>query len=455
MMEHILHSRRRGQALVMITLSSIVIFALLGLVVDIGWAHFRQQAAQAAADGAALAAAQAAAQAAAGIHPNMMVQDGMNPNAASSSTCNPVCGSSGIACQDATACPSQISNPPANNLQAGCLYAKTNGFVNGGKQSVMMTGNTTALTGVSTKYWARATVTETETQLFSAILGKQSLTTGATATAAMIPSSGGGGCVYVLKSSGSSVTNSGNALLKSGCGIYINSNSSSAVLMSGSAQIQATNGASVNIVGNWLASGGATITPAPNLGVQPAADPFASMAPPTVGSCTSNGVTLSGSGSQTLNPGVYCGAVTLSGSVALTLNPGLYILKSGITMSGPTSISGSGVTLYAPSGGIALSGTAGINLSAPTSGTWQGVVIYQSRSNSSSSALSGGSNEVLSGLVYMPAASLAYSGSSGSGGQISTLVVNSLTFSGSSFISVPATTAYGGGPAGCPIRLIQ
>ena len=53
----------------------------------------------------------------------------------------------------------------------------------------------------------------------------------------------------------------------------------------------------------------------------------------------------------------------------------------------------------------------------------------------------------------MPKAKLAYSGSSGSSGQISTLVVYSLTFSGSSYISVPATTAYGGG--GCPVRLIK
>lgn len=420
----------------MITFASVMIFAILGLVVDIGWAHFRQRAAQAAADGAALAAV---------------------ANAVASSPCNPVCGTNGVACQSPTTCPSSISDPPPNNLDAGCLYAKTNGFSNSGNQTVNMSGNITSLTGVSTKYWAKATVGETETQLFSAIFGNKFLNTGASAIAAMTPSTGGG-CVYVMQSTGSSVTNSGNALLKSGCGIYINSSSSAAVLMSGSAEVEATNGASVNIVGDWLASGGATISPAPNLGVTAATDPFASMQPPTIGSCTSSGVTLSGSSAQTLNPGVYCGAITVSGSVALTLNPGLYILEHGINMSGSTSITGTGVTLYASGGGVTMSGTGGINLTAPTSDfssteQYTGVAIYQDRSNTSSSALSGGSNQTINGVVYIPKGSLVYSGSSGTSGQVSTLVVNSLTFSGSSYISTPATTDFTTG--GCPVRLIQ
>lgn len=441
----------RGQALVMITLCSVLLFALLGLVVDIGWAHFRQQSAQAAADGAALAAVAAITQS--GTSGNASHMSSMvSPNTSTSSSCSPVCGSNGVACQAATLCPTGISSPPGNNLQAGCLYAQANGFVSSGRQRVSIAGNTTALTGVGSSYWATATVSETQTQMFSAVLGNSFMTAAASATAALMPG-GGGGCVYIMKPTGSSVTNSGNALLKSGCGIYVNSNANSAVLMSGSASIQATNGASVNIVGNWMKSGTASITPAPNLGVSPAADPFASMDPPTVGACTSNGVTLSGSVHQTLDPGVYCGAINISGTVSLTLNPGLYILKNGINMSGLTSISGSGVTLYAKSGGFALSGTAGINLSAPTSGDWKGVLIYQDRSNGSSSALSGGSSQVLNGLVYMPKAPLAFSGASGTSGSVATLVAYSMTFSGNSYISVPATTNYGG--AGCPIRLVQ
>jgi len=425
-----MHSQnKRGQALVMITLSAVVIFAMLGLVVDIGWAHFRQRAAQAAADGAALAAA---------------------ANAAASSPCNPACGANGLACQAATSCPSSISDPPPNNLQAGCLYAKTNGFSNGGNQSVSMSGNVTSLTGVATKYWAKASVSETQTELFSAIFGNRFLTTGASAVAAMMPGNNGG-CIYVMDPSGSSVTFSGSPLVQSACGIYINSNSSAAVLMSGSPMIKTTGGATTNIVGNWLSSGTGTITPAPNLGVTAAVDPFASMNPPAVGSCTYSNVVISSN--TTLNQGTYCGGITTSGAETITLNPGLYIIKGGITESGSPTFNGSGVTLYFNTGGITGSGSGGFNLSAPTSGTYQGIVLYEDRTDSSGITLSGSTGTNVNGVVYMPKGNLTYSGDSGTSGVATTLVVNNIIFSGDTYINNAATSAYGG--SGCPVRLIQ
>ena len=51
---------RKGQTAIMFTLALIPLFGMLGLVVDMGWANFRKQAAQAAADAAAEAAAEAA-----------------------------------------------------------------------------------------------------------------------------------------------------------------------------------------------------------------------------------------------------------------------------------------------------------------------------------------------------------------------------------------------------------
>jgi len=426
------HSRReRGQALVMITLSAIMIFAILGLVVDIGWAHFRKNAAQAAADAAALAAAQAAS---------------------ISSSGSPVCGANSVVCQAATACPTNISDPPANNLQAGCLYAKSNGFVASGNQNVTMRANTTSpapgAPGAAVKYWVDVSITETQTELFSAILGNKFLTVGANATAAMLPGPGGG-CIYVLDPSGSSVTNSGSALIQSGCGVYINSSSASAVTMSGSATIRTTGGAKTNIVGNpgVLVSGGATVTPTPNVGVAAANDPFASMNPPAVGACTySSPVVITTD--TTLNKGTYCGGIITSGTETITLNPGLYIIKSGITESGTPTFNGTGgVTLYFNTGGITGSGTGTFNLNAPTSGTYEGIAIYEDRSDSSAMALSGSTGNQINGAVYVPAATLAYSGYSGVSGVVTTLVAYNLTFSGTSYISTGATTAFGGGSA--------
>lgn len=448
------HSQsERGQALVMIVVSSILLFAAVGLVVDSGWARFRQQAAQAAADAAALAAAQAVVSSGAGT------TQGFNSPSIATPTCTPTCGSGGVACQAETACPASPTTPPTNNIQAGCLYAKANGFSTGGNQNVTVTANTTSPPPnnphVTVNYWVTAKVTETQTQLFSAVLGNRFMNPGAHSTAAIMPGPGGGGCIYITQTTNSSVTNSGNALLQSGCGIYINSAGPTAVTMSGSSTIRTTGGAKTNIVASGasavVTSGTAAITPAPNLGVTAMADPFASMSPPTVGSCDHTGAVVVTS-NTTLSPGTYCGGIITSGTQTITLSPGLYIIKQGITESGSPTFTGTGVTLYFNSGGITGSGSGTFNLSAPTSGTWQGVVLFEDRTNTSGITLSGSTGTQVSGLVYMPKGNLTYSGYSGTSGVTTTLVVNAVTFSGTSYISQPATTAYGGG---CPVKLIE
>ena len=52
--------RKRGQSMLMVTLGAGLIFGSLALAVDVGWAYFRRETAQAAADSAALAAVRAA-----------------------------------------------------------------------------------------------------------------------------------------------------------------------------------------------------------------------------------------------------------------------------------------------------------------------------------------------------------------------------------------------------------
>jgi hypothetical protein len=429
--------RQRGQALLMLTVSLLTLVGMLGLSVDLGWMYFMKKSAQAAADAAAVAGAQAAFK---------------------SGGATPSCGTQ-VVCQSATACPTSIGSPPSSNAGNACLYAQANGFTTGGhsgRQSVTVEANTTspppAAPGVqSMHYWVTVHVAESVPQLFSAILGNSTGTVSAQATAG-VRSGANGGCIYVMSPTGTAVTNSGGALLQSSCGVYVNSNSSAAVLLSGTTRINATDGASVNIVGGWLKSGSATITPAPNLGATPQTDPFASLAPPTVGACTSGGVTLSGSDTRTLNPGVYCGAITMSGSSSLTFNPGLYVLKGGINMSGPTSISGTGVTLFNLTGGITLSGTAGINLTAPATGAYAGIVIFQDRGNTSGMTLSGGSTQTVTGVVYTLHGPLTYSGGSGTNAVSTTIVVNVLTFSGNSYIKDSSAT--GGGLGGGNVMLI-
>lgn len=429
----------RGQAAIMISLSLVTLVGMLGLLVDMGFGYFTKQRCLMAAQSAAIAGAMAA----------------------KSLTMSCGTGSTVVPCQAATACSASLTTPTTNPVTAACLYAQQNGFVNGansGKVSVKVAANLSSavaspVSGISPTYWIQVTVSQQIPQTFSAILGKTLATAAAESTSGYFAGSSGGGCIYVLSPSGSGLTNSGNVGITSGCGIYIDSSSSSAILFSGSPTITTTNGSKTNVVGGILKSGSPVISPAAITGASYAPDPFLgilgapsgvfSVTPPATGSCQSS-VVLSGSGSYTINPGTYCSSITMSGSVALTMNPGNYVLEGGITMSGSTSISGTGVLLYVPSGGITLSGTGGITISAPTSGTYQGIALWQPYSNTSSDTLSGGTTQNINGVVYLPAASLTYSGGSGTGTN-TTLVCSKMVMSGNTFINDSAPNAYVGG----------
>jgi hypothetical protein len=426
---------RRGQSLVGFLLAFPMIVGALGLTVDLGWSYFRQESAKSAAQAAAIAATAAAG---------------------STSSGNPVCGSNNVVCQSPTRSPASIPNPAVTNIDVACQYAKDNGFAytSGGTQNVMVaagTGTPTGLTGITVPYWVQVTVAENVTQTFSAVFGSRLGTISARSTSGYMKPAGG--CIYVLGSPGTTVAMSGTPSLSTGCSIYVNSTSSAAMLLSGSPSITVTGGGSIDVSGAILRSGSPTFSPSPNLGTTPVADPLSGLTPPVASGCSVSGVSLSGSSTKTLSPCVAGGIVTvtsgisLSGSASVTLDPGIYIMNGGISASGSATINGSGgVMIYMASGGISLSGGTTVNITAPSSGPYQGIGIYQPSSNTTAMALSGGSSQSINGAVYAPGASLAYSGSSGmcGNGGGTTLVINSITFSGSSSITQPAKTAYSG-----------
>ncbi|HLY16377.1 MAG TPA: pilus assembly protein TadG-related protein [Bryobacteraceae bacterium] len=424
------YNGQRGQTIVLFTVAFVPMVALMGLVVDVGWAYFRRQAAQAAADSAAVAAVMAV-------------------NASSGSSI--ACGTNGAVCQADTTCPTSISSPPTNDFQVACLYASGNGFAQGGSQTVTFAADKTspppAVPGVAVKYWVTVRVGERENQTFSSILGNTLLNTGAHATAAIFqpnPST----CVYVLApAQAGAISANGTTNVQTGCNIWVNSTNSDAVDMVGGAQITVSNGASVNIVGNWSGKGGAAISPSPNTGASTVSDPFAGMPTPAVGSCINSGISLTG-GTTTIGPGTYCGAINLTGQANLVLTPGTYVLKNGLSMAGGTSISGSGVTLYLQGGGITMAGGANVNLSAPGSGPYQGIVIYQDRSDSTADSLVGGATQLISGTIYLPAANVSYSGGSGTQAATATLVCYTVSFVGNSTFLQGASSKYVSGAVG-------
>src|SRR5579859_1302832 len=88
-----------GQALIMAVFSLTVLFAATGFVVDLGWAYFMKTRVQTAADAAASAAAVYAKE---------------NGDTCGTVTCGTAYTCAGV-------------YPPTNSLQAGCLYASTDG----------------------------------------------------------------------------------------------------------------------------------------------------------------------------------------------------------------------------------------------------------------------------------------------------------------------------------------
>jgi Flp pilus assembly protein TadG len=163
-MKHAIRLRRgrRGQALLLVTLSLFAMCGLLGLAVDLGWSYFTKKSAQDAADSAAQAVAYRA-----------LASVGYN-------------SSSGFT-EDST---------------TGLWYAQQNGFVpggNGGRQNVTLVANTGAVTRQDlttvpgcpgpvgcVDYWVTVRTAEAIPQLFSAVFGNLTGLSSARATAAIV-----------------------------------------------------------------------------------------------------------------------------------------------------------------------------------------------------------------------------------------------------------------------------
>lgn len=242
------------------------------------------------------------------------------------------------------------------------------------------------------------------------------------------PPLSGDGCIYTLGRSGQGMTINGSANLTApGCSIFDNSASSDAATINGSAKMVAR---SINIVGGYRGMPNA-YSPTPTTGVAPISDPLANIPEPTIPDHCAANPHFSGSVSHVLSPGCYNG-LTVSGSGNLTLEPGLYIINGSISFSGSRIVSGTGVTFYT-TGTTDVSGSRVLMLSAPTSGTYNGLLLFQSRSDFRAMSFSGSTGSDVRGIIYAPKAALTYSGSPGAI-FYTDLVVDSVTITGSATI---------------------
>jgi hypothetical protein len=405
-----------------------VMFGLLGLTVDIGWAHWRKEAAYTAAEAAVSAVVLAA---------------GVNTPTAQSST----------------PCPGTLS--AGTPWQVGCLFAKQNGFTqgsNGQSVAIQIGSGSTGIpaSGVSPdKYWVSATVSETIPALFSRVFGYANLTVAARATEAVyrgIP----GACIYVLDNSAANAFRISGGLTTDKCGFYVDSTSSSAFNLTGGTVELGTTGSKVNLhtssISPWPPTGGAVTCGgvdchSTNVVFSQGAvlDPMSGMTAPTpAGVCIPDpNITA---GTRTLNSGTYC-ALTIKGGT-VTLNAGTYIMATGNfkvsgTDAGAPVNATSGVTIFFPSsnttGVLSVTGGAGLNLNAPQDGgSTDGIAVWAA-ANPAPATNWTGSLVTINGVLYMPHTALNFTG--GGTAVNETIICDTLTTTGGN-VAGPATSKF-------------
>jgi hypothetical protein len=311
--------------------------------------------------------------------------------------------------------------------------------VNNPPQSGPNTGNSQAV---------EILIQQPQQLMFAALFMHSNPAITARAVAAPGAGAGNGGaanCVVALdKGSVTDVIDSGSATLNMpSCNIMVNSPNADALSLSGTGTIDAK---SATIVGNYTTSGSAKLNATNGIttGASAMADPYAGVSIPAYAGC--NQTSLHVVAAKTLTPvgGIYvlCNGLSVSGTGNLTLQPGVYIVNGGnLSVSGGATISGTGVTIImtdttpSSTGTVSISGGANVNLSAPTTGATAGLAFFQDRGASSagSNSFSGGSTQSITGALYFPSQAVTFSGNSGNTASPCTQLIGyTLTFSGSS-----------------------
>jgi hypothetical protein len=431
-------AKQRGQVLILVTLAAIPMFAIAGLVTDLGYMQYVRRSTQTAADAAARAA---------------MIQF-HSANFGSSYSCG-----GAVVCQAAPQFCDPAIGTPANAIENGCLYAKQNGFIHSSTQDVTYVSGVSAspptTVGLSSvSYWVTFRVTQIVPMLFSAVAGN---TTGMVTSRATAAITGAKDCIYALNPTASGALSvGGTANLTSGCGIYVDSSDSSALGTNGGGTISAPEYDVVGGVNTHYA-----LTPTPNTGASPAADPLASMPAPASAPyhCDYKNYSASNNGSAVvLSPGVYCGGINVKNNL-YTLNAGNYILVGGglTTQDSNSSIAGSGVFFYNTFGDtnkgtyayspINIAATSTVSLTAPTSGTYTGILFFEDRSApASSDSYGGGSSAVYQGTIYAKNAAVTMFGNSSVSAAYTILVADTIVMKGTTGFDDNYSSLTGGSP---------
>ena len=177
---------------------------------------------------------------------------------------------------------------------------------------------------------------------FLNVMGLSSLGVSASGTAKAGAPSRSPVCILLVSTlnSQSLLVNSGAQLNAPSCEVHVLSTQSPAAMFNAT-----LNAKRICIKGSTIIKNGG-VNPPVETSCAAISDPFAGTLPTPSTSCTvSSNITKNG-GTASLDPGVYCYGVTLNGTGTLTLNPGLYVIKgSPFIFNSGWTVTGTGVTL--------------------------------------------------------------------------------------------------------------
>jgi Flp pilus assembly protein TadG len=396
-----------GSAAVLVAISLVPIFGMMGLAIDVGQLRFAKQRLQMTADAAALAGA-------------------LELN---------TCG----ATADCSALETAAQNALTENgftgstLQASCIPSGT-GLAISVNNGPCALGSQNPHNG--NRKYVEAVVSQAQPTYFAGLLGIPTVQIMARAEAGQ---TGGTNCMFALDPTASgAITVDFLASVNSPCGIVDESSSNSALQCSLLASISASQ---IGVVGG-VSTFWCNISPTPrtHIAMPNPTDPLAYLPEPAVPSCgTSSSPSATHHGSNAklaitntttlYADNAYCGGISIlpgarvtfdttfgSTFVLTSTNGGPILSPYGLTIDLGTTVTGNGVTFYnyGPSGGITFNFAGftigGVNLTAPTSGTYSGILFFQDNGNTSQAQIAGSSswNTKLQGTYYLPSAKVLY-----------------------------------------------
>jgi len=323
----------------------------------------------------------------------------------------------------------------SNITAAAQADAATNGFANNGSTITVKVNNPPLSGNYTTNSQAVEVIVSVAQPVHLAVLLKKS-TTVVVARAVAFLSSANRNCLFVFGTSSQSINLNGGTISMPGCGIVTNGG----LLLNGGT----VNASSIGYAaGASVTDGSTTFTTAMPAVSVPPVDPcgivdgcaYLTANPPASTPCVSQPSQYTAP--ITISPGAYCSQVLFGGSGAITLSPGVYNFLQGATVNGgPTSMTGSGVTIYNQGTFIADPSSFTVTLSAPTTGNTAGVLFYQPASDTNQFILNGsGGGGSWSGMVYVPTGTIMVDGTPSL--SLPLLVAGSITLNGSSGLSIP------------------